>query len=81
MVENIESTQVRDGFAAYALTGIMSKMASTTMPAGTRDQLARLAYQMADAMLIERDTSHVAVPAQDEGFPNYNKTLKRWDEQ
>ena len=81
MVENIESTQVRDGFAAYALTGIMSKMASTTMPAGTREQLARLAYQMADAMLLERDTSHVAVPAQDAGFSSYDKTLKRWEDQ
>lgn len=44
----------RDTFAAHALTGIMAKMASTTMPAGTRESLAKLAYQMADAMLIER---------------------------
>ncbi len=45
---------LRDLFAALAMGGIMSKMASTTMPAGTREQLAKLAYQMADAMLLER---------------------------
>ena len=45
---------LRDWYAALALGGIMSKMASTTMPAGTREQLAKLAYQMADAMLLER---------------------------
>lgn len=45
---------MRDLFAALAMGGIMSKMASTTMPAGTREQLAKLAYQMADAMLLER---------------------------
>lgn len=45
---------LRDFFAALALDGIMSKAASTTMPAGTREALAKLAYQMADAMLIER---------------------------
>ena len=46
---------VRDLFAAAALAGIMAKMASTTMPGGTRDQLAKLAYQMADSMLAERE--------------------------
>jgi len=81
MVKDISLETVRDGFAAYAISGIMAKMASTTMPASTREQLARLAYQMADAMLIARDTKHVAAPAQDEGFPHYDKTLKRWDEQ
>lgn len=50
---------LRDFFAALALDGIMAKMASTTMPAGTRDQLARLAYQMADAMLAARDRVEV----------------------
>lgn len=46
---------IRDLMAAAALTGIMSKMASTTMPAGTREQLAKLAYQMADVMEAARD--------------------------
>lgn len=45
---------MRDLFAAMAMAGIMAKTASTTMPAGTRDALAKLAYQMADAMQIER---------------------------
>jgi len=45
---------LRDLIAMSALSGIMAKMASTTMPSGTRDALAKLAYQMADAMLIER---------------------------
>ena len=49
---------MRDLFAALAMGGIMSKMASTTMPASTRDQLAKLAYQMADAMLAARDTTN-----------------------
>ena len=55
----LESTSDRDIFAAHALTGIMSKMASTTMPAGTRDALVKLAYQMADAMLAARDKTEV----------------------
>lgn len=50
---------LRDFFAALALDGIMSKAASTTMPAGTRDALAKLAYQMADAMLVARDKPEV----------------------
>ena len=55
----LESTSDRDTFAAHALGGIMAKMASTTMPAGTREQLAKLAYQMADAMLAARDRTEV----------------------
>lgn len=50
---------LRDLIAMSALSGIMAKMASTTMPAGTREQLARLAYQMADAMLLERSRQEV----------------------
>lgn len=50
----------RDIFATHALSGIMAKMASTTMPAGTRDALAKLAYQMADAMLVAREKSEAA---------------------
>lgn len=50
---------LRDFFAALALDGIMSKTASTTMPASTRDALAKLAYQMADAMLEARDKVEV----------------------
>ena len=46
---------LRDLFAGAALAGTMAKMASTTMPSGTRDQLAKLAYQMGDSMLAERD--------------------------
>lgn len=46
---------MRDLFAGAALSGIMAKMASTTMPSGTRDQLAKLAYQMGDSMVAERD--------------------------
>ena len=46
---------LRDMFAAAALAGIMAKMASTTMPSGTRDQLAKLAYQMGDSMVAERE--------------------------
>jgi hypothetical protein len=72
---------LRDFFAALALDGIMSKTASTTMPSGTRDQLARLAYQMADAMLEARDKPKSQSQPQDEGFPHYDKSLKRWDEQ
>ena len=45
---------LRDLFASHALNGIMAKMASTTMPQGTREALAKLAYQMADAMVEER---------------------------
>ncbi len=55
----LESTSDRDTFAAHALGGIMSKTASTTMPASTRDALARLAYQMADAMMATRDRAEV----------------------
>lgn len=55
----IELAGERDTFAAHALSGIMAKMASTTMPAGTRDALAKLAYQMADAMLAARDRTEV----------------------
>ena len=55
----LESTSDRDTFAAHALGGIMAKMASTTMPAGTRDALVKLAYQMADAMLAARDKTEV----------------------
>lgn len=54
------STDMRDTFAAAALTGIMAKMASTTMPSGTRESLAKLAYQMADAMMAERNKSKEA---------------------
>jgi len=50
---------LRDLFAALAMGGIMSKMASTTMPAGTREALAKLAYQMADAMLAAREKVEV----------------------
>jgi len=50
---------MRDLFASLAMAGIMAKMASTTMPAGTRDQLAKLAYQMADAMLAAREKVEV----------------------
>lgn len=50
----------RDTFASAALSGIMAKMASTTMPAGTRESLAKLAYQMADAMMAERNKSKEA---------------------
>ena len=50
---------LRDFYAALALSGIMGKMASTTMPAGTREALAKLAYQMADAMLAARDKVEV----------------------
>lgn len=50
---------LRDFFAALALDGIMSKTASTTMPSSTRDALAKLAYQMADAMLDAREKPEV----------------------
>lgn len=50
---------LRDLIAMSALSGIMAKTASTTMPAGTRDALAKLAYQMADAMLAARDRVEV----------------------
>lgn len=50
---------LRDLIAMSALSGIMAKMASTTMPSGTRDALAKLAYQMADAMLVARDKPEV----------------------
>lgn len=46
---------LRDFFAALALDGIMAKAASTTMPASTREALAKLAYQIADEMLRERE--------------------------
>ena len=49
-----DTPTMRDLMAALALSGIMSKMASTTMPSGTRDALAKLAYQIADAMMAER---------------------------
>ncbi|MBP7647745.1 MAG: hypothetical protein KA751_13435 [Comamonas sp.] len=55
----IKHDPLRDLIAMSVLSGIMAKMASTTMPAGTRDQLARLAYQMADAMLAARDRVEV----------------------
>jgi len=45
----------RDTFAANALNGIMSKVASTTMPQSSREAIAKLAYQLADAMLVERE--------------------------
>ena len=51
---------MRDLFAAMAMSGIMAKTASTTMPAGTREALAKLAYQMADAMLAAREKVEVA---------------------
>lgn len=49
-----EEIVMRDLFAAHALTGIMARVASATLPQGTRDTIAKLAYQMADAMLVER---------------------------
>lgn len=49
----------RDTFAAHALTGIMAKVASTTMPSGSREAIAKLAYQMADAMLCERERARL----------------------
>lgn len=55
----MDADDMRDLMAALALGGIMSKMASTTMPAGTREALAKLAYQMADAMLAARETPEV----------------------
>lgn len=51
----IEIAGERDTFATAALTGIMAKTASTTMPQSTRQALARLAYQMADEMINERE--------------------------
>jgi Tfp pilus assembly protein PilV len=50
---------MRDLFASLAMAGIMAKTASTTMPAGTREALAKLAYQMADAMLAAREKVEV----------------------
>jgi hypothetical protein len=55
----IKHDPLRDLIAMSVLSGIMAKMASTTMPAGTREQLAKLAYQMADAMLVARDRTEV----------------------
>ena len=46
---------LRDLFACAALSGIMAKVANPTMPQGTRDSIAKLAYQQADAMLVERE--------------------------
>lgn len=45
----------RDTFAAHALGGILAKCSTPTMPQGTRQALARLAYQMADELLVERE--------------------------
>jgi len=72
---------LRDLMAAVALAGIMSKVASTTMPAGTRKAIADLTWKIADDVLEARDTPKSPAQPQDEGFPNYDKTLKRWDEQ
>lgn len=49
----------RDTIAAHALTGIMAKVASTTMPSGSREAIAKLAYQIADAMLCERERARL----------------------
>lgn len=49
-----EASVMRDLFAGHALAGIMAKVASTTMPQGSREAIAKLAYQMADAMLAEK---------------------------
>jgi hypothetical protein len=46
---------VRDLFAAAALAGIMAKVASPTMPSGTREAITKLSFQMADSMMTERD--------------------------
>ena len=41
---------LRDYFAAAALTGILS----SALPSAKNDEMATLAYDMADAMLLER---------------------------
>lgn len=76
-----DQLQMHAAFAAVALSGIMAKMASTTMPQSTRKSLATLAYQMADEMVAESERRMFVAQPKDEGFPNYDKTLKRWDEQ
>lgn len=50
-----QTPTLRDLFAGAALSGIMAKVANPTMPQGTRDSIAKLAYQQADAMLVERE--------------------------
>lgn len=55
----LESTSERVNLASAALTGIMSKMASTTMPQPTRAALAKLAVQMADETLAALDKTEV----------------------
>lgn len=50
-------------FAASALAGIMSKVASTTMPQSTRKLLAALAWQMADEMMEPRSAKPLTPPA------------------
>jgi hypothetical protein len=77
----IATDDLRDLMAAVALAGIMAKAATTTMSAGTRKAIADLTWQIADDVLEARDKVEVASQQQDEGFPNYDKTLKRWDEQ
>lgn len=49
----------RDTIAAHALSGIMAKVASTTMSNGSREAIAKLAYQIADAMLCERERARL----------------------
>lgn len=46
---------MRDLFACAALSGIMARVANPTMPQGTRELVAKLSYQQADAMLVERE--------------------------
>lgn len=50
----------RDTFAAHALSGIMAKTANTTMPQGSREAIAKLAYQLADEMMAEREKGRAA---------------------
>lgn len=51
---------VRDYFAAHALSGIMAKTANTTMPQSSREAIAKLAYQLADEMMAEREKGRAA---------------------
>lgn len=52
---NVPEMTLRDYFAAQALVGITSKVVNGTMPAGVREMIVKVAYQLADAMLAERE--------------------------
>lgn len=49
-----EEAVLRDLFASRAISGILAKVASPSMPQGSREAVAKLAYQIADAMMAER---------------------------